>query len=410
MLKRIDTEHLRLGMYIHEFCGSWMAHPFWRPSFVLVDPMDLQRIQASGVRQLWIDTTKGLDTEPGQPQPESDAQIECELISASQPTTDVERVSMEREIRRATSICSKSRQAIASMFNEVRMGRAFDKHDASQLVDEITQSVLRNPSTLISLARLKAGDEYTFMHSVAVCALMVVLSLQLGLNPEQTREAGMGGLLHDIGKMAIPLSLLNKSGTLTDEEFAAIKGHPLEGYRLLLEDSGVSEIALDICRHHHERVDGTGYPERLVGEQISIYAKMAAVCDVYDAITSDRPYKKGWNPAQSMRKMAEWSEGHFDTAIFHAFVKSVGIYPVGTLVRLDSGVLGVVIEVNHEALLLPRVKVFYSIKLQKRLPPAILDLSGSNVSTKIVSHEDAETWGITDLRELWTTNLGFNAS
>jgi putative nucleotidyltransferase with HDIG domain len=410
MLKRIVTEHLRLGMHIHEFCGSWMEHPFWRSSFPLDDAADLLRIRDSGIRELWIDTAKGLDTEPGQLKEETEAKIERELIEADQPFSIAERVSMVQEIRRAAIICLKSKDAVASMFTEVRMGKALDTGNAMLVVDEISQSVLRNSSALISLARLKSGDEYTYMHSVAVCALMVVLSLQLGLNKAQIREAGMGGLLHDIGKMAIPLAILNKSGDLTDAEFGAIKGHSVEGYKLLLEGHAVSEIVRDICLHHHERIDGNGYPERLAANQISLYAKMAAVCDVYDAITSDRPYKKGWNPAESLRKMAEWSGGHFDTAIFHAFVKSVGIYPVGTLVRLESGFLGVVIDQNEQSLLTPMVKVFFSIKSKKRLPSRVLDLSRSDVYERIVCYEDPKTWGFTDLRELWVTYPGASES
>jgi HD-GYP domain-containing protein (c-di-GMP phosphodiesterase class II) len=406
MLKRIVTDHLRLGMHIHEFCGSWMAHPFWRSSFYLDNADDLQRIRDSGIRQLWIDTAKGLDVEVVSVPEQAEAQAGPDLVAAGEPFALVERVSMGQEVRRAAAICLKSKDAVASMFTEVRMGRALDTGNALLVVDEISQSVLRNPSALISLARLKTGDEYTYMHSVAVCALMVVLSLQLGLDPAQTREAGMGGLLHDIGKMAIPLTILNKTGTLTNDEFGLIKGHSAEGYKLLLESHGVGQIAQDICLHHHERIDGKGYPERLADGQISLYARMAAVCDVYDAITSDRPYKKGWNPAESLRKMAEWSGGQFDTAVFHAFVKSVGIYPVGTLVRLESGFLGVVIDQNEQSLLTPVVKVFFSTKASKRLPPRVLDLSRSEVPEKIIGYEDPKNWGITDLRELWASNPG----
>jgi HD-GYP domain-containing protein (c-di-GMP phosphodiesterase class II) len=405
MLKRIVTDHLRLGMHIHEFCGSWMAHPFWRSSFYLDDAGDLQRIRESGIRELWIDTAKGLDIEVVAPPEQAEAQAGPELDATGESFVMVERVSMGQEVRRAAAICLKSKEAVASMFSEVRMGRALDTDNALLVVDEISQSVLRNPSALISLARLKTGDEYTYMHSVAVCALMVVLSLQLGLDPAQTREAGMGGLLHDIGKMAIPLTILNKTGTLTNEEFGLIKGHSAEGYKLLLEGHGVSQIAQDICLHHHERIDGKGYPERLADGQISLYARMAAVCDVYDAITSDRPYKKGWNPAESLRKMSEWSGGQFDTVVFHAFVKSVGIYPVGTLVRLESGLLGVVIDQNEQSLLTPVVRVFFSAKTSKRLPPRVLDLSCPEVSEKIIGYEDPKSWGIADLRELWTSNL-----
>jgi putative nucleotidyltransferase with HDIG domain len=313
----------------------------------------------------------------------------------------VERVNLEQEMDRAAKICSKSSEAVTSMFHEVRMGKALDASDALPLVEEISSSVMRNPGALISLARLKTKDNYTYMHSVAVCALMVALARQLGMDVNETRKAGMAGLLHDVGKMAIPFDILDKPGKLTDEEFEIIKSHPVEGHKMLLEGRGVDEAALEVCLHHHEKVDGSGYPHRLAGDQISLFAKMGAVCDVYDAITSNRPYKNGWDPAESLRKMAEWSKGHFEERIFQAFVKSIGIYPIGSLVRLKSGRLGVVVDQTEKSLLAPKVKVFYSTKSNLRITPEIVDLSTSAGTDKIVAHEDPAQWNFPDLNELW---------
>ena len=253
-------------------------------------------------------------------------------------------------------------------------------------VEEISDSVLRHPNALISLARLKTSDEYTYMHSVAVCALMIALARQLGLPERQVREAGEAGLLHDIGKMAIPDAILNKPGKLTDGEFDTMRSHPEKGAQMLLDCGQISALVLDVCLHHHEKYDGSGYPHRLSGEQISLFARMGAVCDVYDAITSDRPYKKGWDPAESIRKMAEW-KGHFDPQVFQAFVKSVGIYPVGALVRLESGRLGVVMEQNDKSLLMPRVKVFFSARSRLPIPQEVVDLAKLVGRDKIVGRE-----------------------
>ncbi len=240
------------------------------------------------------------------------------------------------------------------------------------------------------------------MHSVAVCALMVSLSRTLGLDNDQLHQAGMAGLLHDVGKMMIPTEILNKPGRLTDIEFATVKNHPAEGHKFLLTGSGVGDVVLDVCLHHHEKINGSGYPDKLSDLQISQFAKMGAVCDVYDAITSDRPYKKGWEPAEAIRKMAEWRHGHFDQKIFEAFVRSVGIYPVGSMVKLESGQLGVVMEQTAKSLLTPKVKVFFSIKSNGRIAPEILDLSKHYCKDKIVSHEDPEKWDIPDICELWS--------
>ena len=148
-------------------------------------------------------------------------------------------------------------------------------------------------------------------------------------------------------------------------------------------------------------------PKGLKGDQISLFAKMGAVCDVYDAITSNRPYKSGWDPAESLRKMAEWANGHFDGKVFQAFVKSLGIYPIGSLVKLTSGRLGVVVEQTGKSLTTPSVKVFFSTKSNLRITPEVIDLSSSDVSEKIVSREDPAKWRFADLNELWS---GFNKS
>lgn len=402
MLKRIPVEQLRLGMHIHEFCGSWMDHPFWRGAFLLDNPEDLQTILSTGLTELWIDTKKGLDVEGGKAEEKVAAEIETTLAQANLESRKMARVDIAQEAAHAVKVCAKSKQAVTSMFQEARMGKALNAGDALPIVEEISSSVMRNPGALISLARLKDKDDYTYMHSVAVCALMVSLARQLGLNDAQVRQAGLAGLLHDVGKMMIPLDILNKPGKLTDAEFEAVKSHPVEGHRMLLEGSGIGDIALDVCLHHHEKVDGSGYPERLTCEQISLYAKMGAVCDVYDAITSNRPYKAGWEPADSIRKMAEWSSGHFEQRIFEAFVRSVGIYPVGSLVSLQSNHLGVVVEQSEVSLLVPRVKVFFSIKSGCRIAPEMLDLSKPGCKDKIVSHEDPAKWGIHDIHDLWS--------
>jgi putative nucleotidyltransferase with HDIG domain len=407
MLKKIAVGHLRLGMHIHELCGSWMEHPFWRTRFVLDDADDIRRIRESGISELWIDTSKGLDASAGEARAETHsetevaAEVDRTLERSAERRAPPRQVPMVEEVRRAAKICIGSKKAVVSMFNEARMGKTVSSEAAGELVDEISSSVMRNPGALISLARLKTADDYTYMHSVAVCALMVALARQLGQDEATTRELGMAGLLHDLGKALMPMEVMNKPGKLTDEEFAIIKSHPEAGHKMLLEGSGVGEIPLDVVLHHHEKMDGSGYPKRFKGDQISLYAKMGAVCDVYDAITSNRPYKAGWDPAESIRKMAEWCNGHFDERVFQAFVKCLGIYPIGALVRLASGRLGVVMEQSEHSLLTPIVKVFFSTKARTHIAPEIVDLSHPRVTDGIVSREEAGTWGLTNIEKLW---------
>jgi len=407
MIKRISVRQLRLGMFLESLCGSLIEHPFWRSRFKLEDPADLARILQSPIQEVWIDTAKGLDVAQGGPsftREQVDTVIDAQLSEISQLAElecELRPVAFEEEVKRAARICHQSRQAITAMFREVRMGREINQDEARYVVAEVSDSIIRNPSAMISIARLKNSDDYTYMHSVAVCALMIVLARQLDLPPQQVREAGYAGLLHDIGKMAIPAPILNKPGRLTDREFAEVREHPARGLELLKAGGVDDPVVLDVCLHHHEKVDGTGYPHRLRGEDISLFAKMGAVCDVYDAITSDRPYKRGWDPAEAVHKMAEWSAGHFDKTVFQAFVKSIGIYPVGSLVRLTTGRLGVVVDPGRQSLTCPQVKVFYSTASGMRMAPETVDLARPGCTEKIVSREDPAKWGFTDLDALW---------
>ena len=405
MLKRISVRQLTVGMHIKEFCGSWMEHPFIRASFVLSNAKDLNVILASSIKEVWIDSSKGMDV-PASVPAVSEKQAEIEIDAALEQVVlggrRAVRLSIEHEMERAALICSQSKQAMVSMFEEVRMGNSVDAGGARDLVEEISDSVMRNPSALISLARLKTVDDYTYLHSVAVCAMMVVLAMQLGLDEAKTRLAGLAGLMHDLGKAAMPPAVLNKPGKLTAAEFEIIKSHPVKGHAMLLMSDNFDTDTLDVCLHHHEKMDGSGYPEGLKGDAISLMAKMGAVCDVYDAITSNRPYKTGWDPAESLRKMAEWSNGHFDQKVFQAFVKSMGIYPVGSLVQLSSGRIGVVTEQVAASLVMPRVKVFFSTKSNMRIASELVDLSSPGTTERIVGREDPEKWGFPDLDQLWS--------
>jgi len=414
MLKKIPVSQVRLGMHLHALEGAWIDHPFWKTKFIIRDREDLAKLKASGLTGVWIDVAKGLDVaEPKDelarpksagnqvamarsPEPAMPA---ASAASASAPAAPppVSR-SLQEELSQAAGLWKDSRAQVTSMFNEARMGKAVDAEQCMPLVNDIADSVYRNPGALVSLARLKTQDDYTYMHSVATCALMVALGRELKFSEAECRVAGMAGLLHDLGKAMMPLEVLNKPGKLTDDEFAVMRAHPLRGHEMLSEGRGVGTEVLDVVLHHHERMDGTGYPHRLPADDISLLARMGAVCDVYDAITSNRPYKAGWDPGESIARMASW-KGHFDPSVFQAFVRSLGIYPTGSLVKLQSGKLAVVVEQNPASLVSPTVKAFFSTKSQMPMTPQLLDLATS--TDKIIGRENPAVWGFKHLDELW---------
>jgi len=391
------VNQLTVGVFVHGFDESWLKHPFWRSKFLIKDPAALREIQQSGIPHCWIDVSKGQDVTAGRP-------AEPVVAPAAKPEPPAavkrERVPLNQELQEAARLRARSAQAMRKMFAEVRLGKAIEPGECVALVDDVVESINRHPDALLSLARLKTADEYTYMHSVAVCALMVSLGRQLGLDDAQCRDAGLAGMLHDLGKAAMPQEILNKPGKLTDQEFDIIKTHPARGYEMLLDGANVSEGAKDVCLHHHERYDGTGYPHKLAGEKISLLARMGAVCDVYDAVTSDRPYKAGWDPAHALSQMATW-KGHFDTVVFQSFVKSIGIYPTGSLVKLKSGRLAVVLEQNPTSLTKPRVKIFFSTKAGLPLERQIVDLASPGTVDQIESRENPENWNFPYLNELW---------
>lgn len=398
MLKKIAISHVRTGMFVDSVEGPWLEHSLWRTRFLIKDEQTLTRVRKCGASECWIDVSRGDDVA-------TEGSVATPAASAAPAAPKlILRRSMADELQNASLVLKHSKAAVTSLFAEARMGNAVDTGACQPLVNEIVESVDRNADALISLCRLKTADEYTYMHSVSVCALMVSLGRQLGLDDETCRDAGLAGLLHDLGKAAMPQEIINKPDKLTDEEFTIIKCHPVRGHEMLLESGVENERVLDVCRHHHERIDGKGYPDKLAAESISLIARMSAVCDVYDAITSDRPYKAGWDPAEAIARMASW-QGHFDQTVLQTFVKTVGIYPVGSLVRMASGRLGIVVEQNPRKLTAPKVKLFFSTRSGMPLQPKLVDLTDSHVQDRIVAREPPENWHFGYLQDLWASHI-----
>jgi len=404
MLKKIAISQVQTGMFIEKVDAPWFQHSLWKTRFRIEDRETLTRVRTCGAKECWIDTAQGKDVVSAPVAPTQPKVIAVE--EAPPAPKPVVKLSMGDELQTASDIIKRSKAAVVSLFAEARMGNAVNTSECEPLVNDIVGSVDRNGDALISLCRLKMADEYTYMHSVSVCALMVSLGRQLGLDEETCRNAGMAGLLHDLGKAAIPNEILNKPGKLTDDEFTVVKSHPVKGYETLLASGVENEHVLDVCRHHHEKMDGSGYPDKLTGDSISMIARMSAVCDVYDAITSNRPYKAGWDPAESVSRMASW-KGHFDPVVLQTFIKTIGIYPTGSLVRMASGKLGIVVEQNPSKLTAPKVKLFFSTNSGMQLVPKLVNLMDSHVNDKIVAREAPENWNFNTgyLNDLWATHI-----
>ncbi|MFC4159323.1 HD-GYP domain-containing protein [Chitinimonas lacunae] len=404
MIKHIPVSELKVGMYIHDLGIDWLAHPFMLKSFLLHSERDLQTIMQCGIRSVDIDTERGLDLTAAPPRVELDAVAHSQLISLASATSPLPaQVSLSEEIGRARALKQQASRVTRQIMQDARLGRVIQLEPLEQLVDELTASLLRHPGALISLLQVKRRDEYTFLHSLSVGVLLIAFGQSLGFDEATVRQLGLGGLLHDTGKALIPDEILNKPGPLSVEEFAIVQRHPNDGHALLQRSPDVGPIPLRITLHHHERCDGSGYPDRLSGEAIDTPTRMAAIVDVYDAMTSERHYHRPQAPTEVLRYLFEASPQHFDATLVKAFMRCVGIYPVGSLVLLDSQRLAVVVEHNHSNLICPKVRAIYDTRQMRYITPQDIDLArsvGHGGADSILRHENPEKWQIDPYRFL----------
>lgn len=395
-LKRIPVAQVTLGMYVHKLCGRWRDHPFWRSSFPVSSAETLRILHALGDKAVWIDLRKGIDVRPaasGEP-PVRTGPVAVAAFAEAEPA----RSAFGDEVTQAEALRDRAKDVAKLLFLDARMGHALSMDAASEIVDELNSAIAHSPAAVLSVLRLKKKDDYTYLHSVAVSALMMALGRRLGVDGDALKDLGMAGLLHDIGKVGVADAVLNKPGPLSALEMSSMRLHPQTAWDILHKEPSANRVALDVCLHHHEKIDGSGYPAKLAGGAISREARMGAICDVYDAITSDRPYKLGWEPGEAIRRMAEWQDGHFDRGIFHAFVKLIGIYPTGSLVRLKSQRLAVVLAQGPMSTLTPQVRVFRTLPSNRDIEPVLLDLEDG--ADSIAAIENPSTWDINIREEL----------
>lgn len=413
MLKKVHVSQIKLGMFIHRLEGDWLDHPFWKTRFVLKTERDLQKLRESVIKEVWIDPALGLDvdpepavaeiaaTPPAPKTPDTAAVAEPnQPLPLDRPTAE-----LDSELGKASAIVRRAKQQVAQLFVLAKEGDAPAPDVARTLAGEVAESVMRHPSALVSLSRLKAQEDYVYLHSLAVSAMMVALARQMGMDEERCRLAGLAGLLHNVGMAMVPAEIIKKKGKLSDEETFVVRAHPVQGYEMLKSSGDYPKEILEACLHHHERWDGAGYPFGLEEEAIPLFARMCAICDAYDAITSNRSYRSGWDPGESIAQMASWT-GQFDPELLNTFVRSMGIYPTGSLVRLQSQKLAVVVDQNPNSQTTPVVKVFYSLRSQMHIPPERVDLGHPTCRDRIVSREPAAEWSKLGLDSLWAGGDG----
>ena len=375
MRKRISIDQLKVGMKVEKLDRSWLATPFLRHRFTITSTDQIEQLHASGVQQIDVDV-------------HDDCQESCSLVSAMPvgpevspplpptPETGPSAVPFAEELPVARQVYKAAKLIIQQAMEDVRMGRALNMEAVSEVVENMADSILRNPDALTSLTRLKQFDEYTFFHSVNTSALALSVGRHLGYDRTSLLQLGTGTLLHDIGKTLIPVEILNKPGRYEADEFEIMKQHALRGAEILSNTTGLTDIFLKPALEHHERVDGTGYPHKRAKQDLSQFGLIAAIVDIYDAVTSDRCYHKGKTPHDTLQLLYRLgTQGHLDGVLVQQFVQVVGVYPVGSCVSLNTGEAAIVKQFNHHVPIEPLVVLVTDETGRHRSTPLDLDLA-----------------------------------
>ena len=408
MIKKVDTKNLCPGVYVERFGSDWFHHPFLLNCKHIRNRREIERMLDWGLEYVYIDTDRGCDVEVEGAQlcsePESDFVMDLGGVD-EEGEPQFAHVGFQEEVAGARVVREKARNVIHQLLDDVRGGYGIDIGAASGLVADMDNSVTRNKDALLLLMRVRSKDEYTFMHSVSVGAMLIALCRTMGFDGETARVVGLGGLLHDVGKMSVPLDILNKPGALTDHEFSVIKGHVHSCREILEKMHHIPETAVVVACQHHERFDGSGYPGNLQGDEIDPAAQMASIVDVFDAITANRCYHQGMDQVAALRKIYGWRSSHFNEKLVQHFIRCVGIYPPGTVVRLASGRIGVALE-NTGMLLKPVVRVVYDTGRDWAINPTDINLAQEDPQNGdyIVGYESSRRWRIDPYKVLEVGN------
>ena len=375
---KVDVSELKKGMFVSELDRPWTETSFLLQGVLVKGDEEISQFQET-CEYVYIDGEK------------SDISVHPHLQSISSGTkatqlagtadarasemADTEQHNFTEELKIAHKVHVRAREYIDRALEDVRLGQAVDTEAAKVVVGDIADSITRSPHAMVWLTNIKERDEYTSIHCMNVCILAVSFGRSLGMQKSELEMLGLGGLLHDLGKIRIPLEILNKPSSLTADEFEVMKTHPVIGYDLLKEQGDVPEVVLDIVKHHHERRNGKGYPSNLDGDKINNMTRIIAIVDVYDAITSDRCYHDAITPYDAIKNMYEWVNEDFDKDIIENFIKCLGIYPIGCVVELNMGHVGLVVSASEKSKLRPIVLLVQNSKKETFPHPKLINLA-----------------------------------
>ena len=400
MIRKLTIDQLLPDMYVVDLHKRWLDHSIWVRRFKVRDEAHVWKLREQGITELSIDTEKGIDLPPT-PMARI-IEVERRIQSLAEIKAALpHKVSLGEERRRATRLLAEASGTVSVLMLAAKTGMHVDAAQLEPVVGRLMESVIRNPDALAPLARLKRQEAYATEHAVATAALIIAFGRQQGLPQPEIEKLALGTMVKDIGQSALDARLITKPGMLSKAEYSIVQSHVEEGLAVLDATSRLSETSVAVVLEHHERYNGCGYPYRMAGDEISMAGRMAAIVDTYDAMTSERPYRAAMSPSHALRQLYDEGGTQYDPALVAAFVKTVGIYPVGTLVLLESGHLAVVEQLHPENMLTPIVRVIYHTGRQQYVTtPAEVDLARKigNHYGQIVRAESFERWGLSPLR------------
>ncbi|WP_447072760.1 HD-GYP domain-containing protein [Shewanella indica] len=329
----------------------------------------ITKLSNSGIRFVWVDVERSSDS--------------CGL-KKQRPVCDnhTRKTSVNPELARgqAKQLLTEAKGLVRKVLSETFEGKAIEVEPFAALADNMIESVMLDSDAMKCISALRSKDAYLLEHSVNVAFLLITFGKYLKLDREMLRQLAIGGILHDIGKIKVDNKILHKPGKLTPEEFEHMKLHQVYAIEIMEQAKGLSQVSKDVCLMHHEKLDGRGYPQGLTGDALPLHGRMSCIVDIYDALTATRCYKEAMSPAAAFKILLSLTPFHLDESLVYEFIRCIGVYPVGSLVQLSDGRVGIVWESKDRDVLHPIVKCFYSLKFKRYTDVTMVDLQKSDLN------------------------------
>jgi len=374
--QEISLSQLKPGMYVVEIIRQKDSLQVKSEGYI-VHNSTIDKLASSGIHKVIVDPSKEKKAD------KIDRVLPVEPPKQQTSLPKESTISFDDEMSKAKTLYKDAKSLQHKILADITEGKVINVGEVKQSTDAMVESIFRNQDALSCMSRLRIKDEYLVEHSLNVSILMTIFAKHLNIEKRIIEQLALGAFLHDIGKTLVPDHILNKKGKFTDKEYQQMKEHVDLGVNILAEIPELSAIALNIVQQHHERIDGSGYPKQLSSDDLNQYARMIAIVDTYDAMTADRVYKAAMHPIKAFKILLKEAETGYDDELVELFIQCIGVYPVGTLVKLNSGKLGLISQLNESRPLRPFVRVFYNTRLNQAIPMAELDLSQSKHKDQI---------------------------